>query len=348
VPPAAKPTDSILLRHKRDSYYLAITVFVFAYLFPIDEAEAAFSMGRSDGVAEYIQRHWHWIGTIVLRDLALCTIIYGGYHKIMYEGLGRIAIDKLQADGASPKYNPKWPTADDVSRERFYNYCGWLQLAAYECIFVHLWASGTLDYHRSFFSEPGSTGLSLQLTLYHLLHIIIVPYWRDFHFFFVHRGMHPWWNRNNGLLQGDLGAFLYRHVHSLHHKSVNPGPWSGLAMHPVEHTAYFSCALLPLVFKLHPVLFLFNLFHAAISPMAGHDGLSGEVGGGGYGHYLHHAHFEVNYGTVKVPLDRLFGCWTNEWPRSKSGALAAGLKEYAQISVPALMLAAATALAPAE
>ena len=47
-------------------------------------------------------------------------------------------------------------------------------------------------------------------------------------------------------------------------------------MHPVEHTIYFSCALLPLVFTLHPLCFLFNLLHAAISPMAGHDGLSGE------------------------------------------------------------------------
>ena len=119
-------------------------------------------------------------------------------------------------------------------------------------------------------------------------------------------------------------------------------------MHPVEHTLYFSCALLPLFFKMHPSLFLFNLFHAAISPMAGHDGLSGEVGGGGYGHYLHHAHFEVNYGTVKVPLDRLFGSWTADWPRSKSGAAAAGLKEYVQISVPAIMLAAASALSPTE
>ena len=54
----------------------------------------------------------------------------------------------------------------------------------------------------------------------------------------------------------------------------------------------------------------------------------------------------VNYGTVKVPLDRLFGSWTNEWPRAKDGAVAAGLKEYTQISVPVLMLAAATALAP--
>jgi len=104
------------------------------------------------------------------------------------------------------KYNPKWPSAKDISRERFYNYLGWLQLAAYECVFVHLWASGALDYHRSFFSEPGSSELSIKLTLYHLLHIVIVPYWRDFHFFFVHRGMHPWWNRRNGLLQGDIGA----------------------------------------------------------------------------------------------------------------------------------------------
>eukprot|EP01046_Picozoa_sp_COSAG06_P024929 COSAG06_NODE_2062_length_7696_cov_1217.164407_8_plen_29_part_01 len=24
------------------------------------------------------------------------------------------------------KYNPKWPSAKDISRERFYNYLGWL------------------------------------------------------------------------------------------------------------------------------------------------------------------------------------------------------------------------------
>ena len=75
---------------------------------------------------------------------------------------------------------------------------------------------------------------------------------------------------------------------------------------------------------------------------------AGEVGGGGFGHYLHHAHYEVNYGTVKVPLDRLFGNWVNDWPRTKAGAIPplAGLKELAQISVPMLMLGAAVGLAP--
>ena len=53
--------------------------------------------------------------------------------------------------------------------------------------------------------------------------------------------------------------------------------------------------LTPLCSQMHPLCFVFNLFHAAISPMAGHDGLTGEVGGGGYGHYLHHAHYEVGH-----------------------------------------------------
>ena len=296
------------------------------------------------GAQAYATRHWHWILTILLRNVALCTVVYGGYHMIVYQGLGKIAIDATPGS----KYNPKWPTAEDVSRERFYNYLGWLCCAAYEIVFIHLWASGALSYNAGFFTGAGGS-FDARLTGYHLLHIALVPYWRDFHFYFVHRGMHPWFDRKKGLLQGDIGAFLYRHVHSLHHKSYNPGPWSGLAMHPVEHVLYFSCALLPLVFRLHPLCLLFNLFHAAISPMAGHDGLTGEVGGGAFGHYLHHAHYEVNYGTVKVPLDRFAGSQVADWPRSKEGAVPGppGLKEMAQVSVPLLMLAAVQGLAPA-
>jgi sterol desaturase/sphingolipid hydroxylase (fatty acid hydroxylase superfamily) len=291
--PPAKPADSILLRHKRDGYYLALTLFCCVYLFPLDEAKLAFASAAANeaaptsaasAVTKYLQHHWHWIAAIVIRDLALCTVIYGGYHSLMYEGIGRIAVEATP--GA--KYNPKWPTAKDISRERFYNYLGWLQCAAYEVVLVHLWASGALGYCSSFFRDEAGA-LDLQLTAYNVLHIALVPYWRDFHFYFAHRCMHPWWNRKNGLLQGDVGAFLYRHVHSLHHLSHNPGPWSGLAMHPVEHLIYFSCSLLALCFRVHPLCFLFNLFHAAISPMAGHDGLSGDIGGGGFGHYVSNA-----------------------------------------------------------
>ena len=79
-----KPTDSIFLRHKRDSYYLAISAFVVVYLLPLDEATAAFAAGPTTSPQEYALRHWKWIATIVLRNLTLCRIIYGGYQCVSY------------------------------------------------------------------------------------------------------------------------------------------------------------------------------------------------------------------------------------------------------------------------
>ncbi len=121
--------------------------------------------------------------------------------------------------------------------------------------------------------------------------------------------MHPWWSIQKGFRQGDIGAFLYRHFHSLHHKSHNPGPWSGLSMHPVEHFFYYTCAYFPLLFSCHPLHFLYAKFTADISPIAGHDGHDDPAGGGGAFHYLHHAYFECNYGVKLIEFDRLFGTY---------------------------------------
>ena len=122
--------------------------------------------------------------------------------------------------------------------------------------------------------------------------------------------IHPWFNRKSKWKSVDIGQFLYNNVHSLHHKSYNPGPWSGLSMHPVEHLFYYSCVFFPALFiSQHPIHFMINKFHATISPAPGHDGYDSPIGGGsgGYFHYLHHAHYECNYGTDMVPLDKLFG-----------------------------------------
>ena len=53
--------------------------------------------------------------------------------------------------------------------------------------------------------------------------------YRDAHFYCIHRMMHPWRTTRFP----DVGKFLYKHVHSLHHKSYNPSAWSGISMHPV-------------------------------------------------------------------------------------------------------------------
>lgn len=48
--------------------------------------------------------------------------------------------------------------------------------------------------------------------------LLTMPYWRIAHFYAVHRVMHAW--KIPGV--PDVGMFLYRHVHSLHHRSKNP------------------------------------------------------------------------------------------------------------------------------
>ena len=131
-----------------------------------------------------------------------------------------------------------------------------------------------------------------------------------------HRVMHPW---NWRIFGADVGQFLYTNVHSLHHKSYNTGPFSGLAMHPVEHLLYYTCTLLPLIFSLHPIHFLFNKLHADVSPLPGHDGFD-KPGGGSHFHYLHHAHYNCNYGTPMVPFDKLFGTYEDgsRWETKKT------------------------------
>ena len=63
--------------------------------------------------------------------------------------------------------------------------------------------------------------------------MMAIPFWRNFHFYWIHRLIH--WKP------------LYDRVHYIHHKNVNVGPWSGIAMHPVEHIIYFSGILIHIV-----------------------------------------------------------------------------------------------------
>merc|ERR1712046_569177 len=110
----------------------------------------------------------------------------------------------------------------NLQREIFFTTLGWIQSSMFQCSFMYLWASGKVPYYNAFWANPE----------WSLGHLLFVTYWREFHFYWVHRAMHPWWDQKNGLADGDVGAFLYRHAHSLHHKSYNCGPWSGLCMHP--------------------------------------------------------------------------------------------------------------------
>jgi sterol desaturase/sphingolipid hydroxylase (fatty acid hydroxylase superfamily) len=125
----------------------------------------------------------------------------------------------------------------------------------------------------------------------------------ELHFFALHRLIHI--------------PVLFRWVHTVHHKSTNPSPWSSLSMHPVEGFLYHASAFWHLLIPSHPVLALFQLHLAGFGAVNGHIGFDRlergadrAVSSHAYAHYLHHRYFEVNYGgDGLIPLDRWFGSW---------------------------------------
>ena len=313
----AGPVAELLGRHLRLSTYLFFTLLtLWAGYGPGWEARAAALEPR-------------WVLEVLARNLAVEWVCYGGWHLWLYGGLGVASHVSGNEAMQGKKFNAVRQYAipsRHLHREMAFTTLGFAMSSAYEVGVFHLLAKGTFPMLASFWSRP----------LYSLFHLLFVGYWRDFHFFFCHRLMHPWFAESKeggfggpGGAVPDLGRFLYNQVHSLHHKSYNPGPFSGLSMHPVEHLLYYTCTLLCLLWPLHPAHFLFNKFHADLSPLPGHDGYD-KPGGGSYFHYLHHAHYDCNYGTPMVPLDQLFGSYQDgsKWEKKKTteAAAAAGKK----------------------
>ena len=129
---------------------------------------------------------------------------------------------------------------------------------------------------------------------------LVMPIIHETHFYLIHRLIHT--------------PFLYKHVHSIHHNSVNPSPYSSLSMHPVELILYLGMALWHLIIPSNPILALYQLHRAGLGAIPGHIGFDKiEVSEDrvldthAHIHYLHHKYFEVNYGDGLVPFDKWFG-----------------------------------------
>ncbi|CAF1227661.1 unnamed protein product [Rotaria sp. Silwood1] len=257
-------------------------------------------------------KEWHlyWVLKVILFNLICEFTICGFWHWLTYESI------YSKGKFKEKKFNPINPyechdgkNEHLLQREILISTLGWLHSAMIQCTMMWLWASGRVQYYAEFWKYP----------LYSIFLLLLITYWRQFHFYWSHRVIHPWWNIKYGLKDGDIGAVFYKHFHSLHHKSYNPGPWSGLSMHPVEHFIYYTCTYFPLLFSCHPLHFLYAKFHADISPIGGHDGYA-DPGGDSSFHYLHHAKFNCNYGSTLINFDQLFGTYVdyNDYKNSVS------------------------------
>lgn len=258
-----------------NTLYLAISLFVWEYLTPPLETMREFSA--------------EWILLILLRNVALVLLVYGGAHILFY-------IKKRQQTDF--KYNAKWPDTDNATflfgsqtaENVFWAMCSGVPVfTAYEVLAWWMFANGYIP-HVVFQERP----------VYFIALILLVPIWRELHFYMIHRLIH-------------MGP-LYEIIHKVHHNNVNPGPWSGMSMHTFEHIGFYSGVLLFFVIPSHPLHIMFELIHLLVGPARGHLGFHAiEVGddkllrNDNYFHYLHHKYFEVNYGERLIPFDEWFG-----------------------------------------
>ncbi len=239
-----------------------------------------------------------WIALILLRNLAITIVWFGAAHWWLY---------RRRHQGTRFKFNARWPSTNS-ELFRFRNQVAdnvfWALVSG-----VPIWTAWEVagwwlfaNHHIPWVSWSAHPVWFVALFL-------LVPIIRDVHFYAVHRLIH--WPP------------LYRAVHSLHHTNTNVSPWSGLAMHPGEHLAYFSCIAVHWLIPSHPLHALFNGFHAGLMPMPGHAGFAKievtdhlAVDTNGYAHYLHHKYFEVNYADGVIPLDRWFGSFHDGSPEA--------------------------------
>lgn len=229
------------------------------------------------------------INVVILlsRNIGLAVLIYGFYHLMLYS---------FKLYGTRGKYNQKWlekgkkkfKFGNQVYDNIFYSLCSGVPIwTAYEFLYFSLGANGNIpiiSYQEN--------------TVWFFLFFLFIPFFRETHFYFIHRLIH--WKP------------LLRMVHSVHHRNPNPGPWSGLSMHPVEHLLYFSPIIVTFLVPSHPLHMLFIAQLAGLTPAKGHTGfdgpfLGGALPSGDYFHYLHHKHVTCNFGTGLIPWDRWLG-----------------------------------------
>lgn len=258
--------------------YAAIGVVFWLWLTPSIETMREFAPG--------------WVAFILGRNIALVLAFYGWFHFRLY---------RQKRQGTKFKYNGKWldthnptflfknQTVDNMIWTLASGVPVW---TAFEVLSLWLFANEYIPY-VTWADHP----------VWIVVLMLLIPLFREVHFYLVHRLIH--WPP------------LYRAVHKLHHNNVNPGPWSGLAMHPVEHLLYFSGVMIHWIVPSNPVHVIFHLVHLGLAPAPGHAGFDKVLTGPedsdkhfdihGYSHYLHHKYFECNYSDGALPLDKWFG-----------------------------------------
>lgn len=234
-----------------------------------------------------------WVFQIWIVNVVMMTVITGGLHWYFYMRKGQgnaLKFDKRP----QAKNNKLWNFSNQVHDNMFWTLgSGMAQLSAFQAVTMWLMANGYAPT-LTFASNP----------IWFVLALIILPIWSAFHFYWVHRLLHV--------------PFIYKHVHALHHRNVNIGPWSGNSMHPIEHLLYFTTLCIHWVVASHPIHLIFHVIYQGPGASMSHTGYEDflikdkrRLALGTFYHQLHHRYYECNYGNQEMPWDRWFGTFND-------------------------------------
>lgn len=238
-----------------------------------------------------------WIALVWLRNTVIVLVVAGGAHLWLYRW--KKQGDDLRYDARPLAKGKRIFLFRDQVLDNMALTLGPAVLVWTAAEVLLLWARA-----NGFGLATGSVGPVWTVAL-----IVVIPWWSLLVFSIGHRLLH-------------LGP-AYRRVHSWHHKNVNVGPWSGLAMHPVEHVVLFSDVLLLLVVPWHPVHLYFMLLHHGMGAPLSHTGFDAVKLPGGakfhvgdFHHQLHHRFLDCNYGGLESPLDPLLDVFHDGTPQA--------------------------------
>lgn len=258
---------------------VALSVALWLFAYPSLDAAKSFSVG--------------WIVQTWAVNMALMIVIAGSLHWYFY--LKRAQGKRLKFDRRDQaKKNRLWTFSDQVRDNMFWSLTsGVAQLTAFQILIMWMMANGYAPT-ISISENP----------IWFVLALMLLPIWSAFHFYWVHRLLHV--------------PFFYKHFHSLHHRNVNIGPWSGLSMHPVEHLIYLSSLMIHIIVPTNPVHLIFHVIYQGPGAAMSHTGYENllikdkqRMALGTFYHQLHHRYYECNYGNQEMPWDRWFGTFHN-------------------------------------
>ena len=220
---------------------------------------------------------------IALRYFIIAGVAFLFWYVLLKK---KIAFKKIQL---------RFPTNKDYRREIFYSV---ITIAIFSFVPTVL-LSPPIRQYTLFYTDIHQYGMVWFWLAFPVMLVV-----HDAYFYFTHRLMHH--------------PKLFKYIHLLHHKSVNPSPWAAFAFHPLE--AVVEVGILVIFIFCMPVCF-FHLFFFFLFMMVynvyGHLGWElypkgfstsfiGKWINTSVNHNQHHQYFKGNYGLYFLWWDRLF------------------------------------------